>query len=229
MFRRLLFSLMLCSAFLNMAVAEDGDLLVQDVRRLVGQDDSTANYTTITNAEIRRYLTAALIEVTSEGLGVQADTFYTGGSESNALPSGYYALAGPGILMRNGAYVNIVPVVSPDSLYRMGQRPTIDNMGWDNHYMISMGNRLWFLPSVNANDSVKVTYYKRPSTTIDTSQVAVDDEWERVAVYTAAAWAYANAQDWNGYDRMMARRTDLLNTIRMVRTVKPTVSPQKVP
>lgn len=226
MWRKILFIFLLCSVSVN---AEDGDTLVYDVRLLLGQTDSTSTYTSISNANIRRNLKMSLGEITAEGLAVQADTFYTGGSESNALPSNFYALAGPGILMRNGAYVNVVPVVGPDSLYRMGTRPTIENMGFDNHVMLNMGNRIWFLPAVNSNDSIKVTYYKRPSLTVDTSEVAVDDEWERVAVYNAAAMAYANRQDWNGYDRMIARRNELLATLRAVRTIKPTVSPQKVP
>lgn len=229
MWNRLLLAMAILTCSVSTASADTGTNMVLKVRDLLGQRDTLATYTTWTNTDIKRMLATAMAGVIGEAMTPEADTVIHGGLEANSPPPDFLGFSGPGILMRNNEFVAIIPVISADSLYRMGVRPTEENMGFDNHVMVWMGNKIWILPAPNANDSVKVSYFNRPTILIDTSENPLTVEWEYVVIYSAAAIGYASLEDWNGYDRMVLERDKRLDALRAVEVLKQKTSPQVVP
>lgn len=227
--KRLLFSFLLCSVFLNAsAKAEDGDALIVSVRALIGQTDSTAGRTTFTDVELLDYLALAMTGIVGESMDDESTTQFVGGNEQNTLPADFLALSGPAVILRTntssvGEYVKLIQEVGPDSLGKMKTRPTVASMGLDNHVMFLQGGKLWILPALNGNDSVIVPYFSRPTIIAagtGSTEVDVEVEWEYVMSYGAASICYAYMQDWNGYDRMIAERDKKLSNIRAAQTIR---------
>jgi len=207
------------------AQAETGVAVKNHVRALIGQLDSTNS--TVTDAQVKLWIATSMKAVSALGLIQQTETTYVGGTTFYTPPAGFIGFSAPGILVRGGEFIKFVPVVSPDSLYRMGNRPTAQSMGADNHLLVWMSEKITVLPAIKSTDSVRVTYYLRPSRTVDTTEMSVSDEWEYVVALSAAAIAYASMENWGGYDRMIAERDKLLTGLRGIETLRP--SPQKVP
>jgi hypothetical protein len=171
----------------SIAQAAVADSLVVNLRLRLGQ--TTVANSNWTDAQLYKILNDAQDYISGIGRSIETDSTRAGGTLRITAPTNFVALKDNSYLWRNGAEIKAIPRVSMDSLNKIMTYMTSADYGRDKYVIAEDGGVILVAPTLNAADSVVISYYGNGATLATGVECGYGNAWEQVLLMAAKAFA----------------------------------------